>query len=85
MQNTWASESLLSVSRLFSGCIETHELLDTGEEKKRLCLDLGADHWIDFKESKDIVAEIKAATGGSGAHSAVVTTASVCSFLSTPS
>ncbi|MBY0594931.1 zinc-binding dehydrogenase, partial [Bacillus bingmayongensis] len=30
----------------------------------------------DFKESKDIVADVKAATGGEGAHSAVVTTAS---------
>jgi len=83
MQNTWVSELLLSVSRPFSGCIEAHELSDTGEEKKTLCLDLGADYWIDFKDSKDIVAEIKAATGGLGAHSAVVTTASVCSFLST--
>lgn len=52
-------------------------LLDTGAEKKKLCLSLGADRWIDFKESKDIVADIKAATGGQGAHSAVVTTASV--------
>ena len=83
MQNTWVSESLLLVSRFFFCCIEVHELSDTGEEKKRMCLDLGADYWIDFKESKDLVAEIKAATGGLGAHSAVVTTASVCSFLST--
>ncbi|KAF4564657.1 alcohol dehydrogenase [Pleurotus pulmonarius] len=50
--------------------------IDSGEEKKKLCLELGAEVWIDFKESKDIVADVKAATGGEGAHSAVVTTAS---------
>ncbi|KIY64550.1 GroES-like protein [Cylindrobasidium torrendii FP15055 ss-10] len=49
--------------------------IDSGEEKKKLCLDLGADAWIDFKETKDIVAAVKAATGGEGAHSAIVTTA----------
>ncbi|KAF8649585.1 hypothetical protein AX16_005676 [Volvariella volvacea WC 439] len=47
--------------------------IDTGAEKKKLCLDLGADHWIDFKECKDIPAEVKAVTGGYGAHAAVVT------------
>ena len=50
---------------------------DSGAEKKELCLRLGAEVWIDFKETQDIVAAVKAATGGAGAHSAVVTTASV--------
>ncbi|KAJ6596017.1 chaperonin 10-like protein [Mycena sp. CBHHK59/15] len=50
--------------------------VDTGADKKKLCLDLGADKWIDFKESQDIVADIKALTDGLGAHSAVVTAAS---------
>ncbi|KAF8637831.1 hypothetical protein AX17_002461 [Amanita inopinata Kibby_2008] len=50
--------------------------VDTGEEKKKLCMSLGADHWIDFKETKDLVADIKAATDGLGAHSSVVTAAS---------
>lgn len=54
--------------------------IDSGEEKKKLCLELGADVWIDFKESKDIVADVKAATGGEGAHSAVVTTASPAGY-----
>jgi len=39
-------------------------------------LSVGAEKWIDFKESKDIVQEIKDITGGLGAHSAVVTAAS---------
>ncbi|PBK67773.1 related to ADH1-alcohol dehydrogenase I [Armillaria ostoyae] len=50
--------------------------IDSGEEKKELCKKLGADVWIDFRESKDIVADVKAATDGLGAHSAVVTAAS---------
>ncbi|KAF7375305.1 PKS-ER domain-containing protein [Mycena sanguinolenta] len=50
--------------------------VDTGADKKKLCLELGADKWIDFQESKDIVADIKAITGGLGAHSALVTAAS---------
>ncbi|KAK0244960.1 chaperonin 10-like protein [Armillaria nabsnona] len=49
--------------------------IDSGAEKKKLCESLGAEVWIDFKESKDIVEDVKAATGGFGAHSAVVTAA----------
>ncbi|ESK84817.1 mannitol-1-phosphate dehydrogenase [Moniliophthora roreri MCA 2997] len=49
--------------------------VDTGNEKRDLCLRLGAEKFIDFKESKNIVEEIMAITG-SGAHSAVVTSAS---------
>ncbi|KAF5389319.1 hypothetical protein D9757_003472 [Collybiopsis confluens] len=49
--------------------------VDTGSEKKELCLELGAEKWIDFKECQDIVAEIRTITDG-GAHSAVVTSAS---------
>ncbi|KAG6900464.1 hypothetical protein C0993_010182 [Termitomyces sp. T159_Od127] len=55
--------------------------IDSGAEKKKLCEDLGADFWIDFKESKNIVEDVKKATGGAGAHSAVVTTASVRIFV----
>lgn len=51
--------------------------IDGGEEKHKLVMELGADHWIDFTKSKDIVGDIKKATGGYGAHAAVVTTASV--------
>ncbi|KAJ7850256.1 chaperonin 10-like protein [Mycena leptocephala] len=55
--------------------------VDTGADKKKLCLELGADKWIDFQESKNIVEEIKAMTGGLGAHSALVTAASSISIL----
>ena len=47
--------------------------LDTGAEKKQLCLDLGAEKWIDFKQTKDLVKAIKEACDGLGPHAAVVT------------
>jgi propanol-preferring alcohol dehydrogenase len=42
--------------------------VDTGAEKKKLCLSLGADCFIDFKESKDLIEEIKKVCGGIGPH-----------------
>ncbi|EJF57406.1 GroES-like protein [Dichomitus squalens] len=48
---------------------------DTGAEKKELCLKLGAEKWIDFRETKDLVKDIVDATDGLGAHAAVVTAA----------
>ncbi|KAJ6553523.1 chaperonin 10-like protein [Mycena vulgaris] len=50
--------------------------VDTGADKKKMCLELGANKWIDFNETKDLVGDIKALTGGLGAHSALVTAAS---------
>lgn len=55
-------------------------LPDTGAEKKELCLSLGAEKWIDFRETKDLVKEIRNATGGEGPHAALVSAASV-SFI----
>jgi hypothetical protein len=59
---------------------------DSGADKKKLCLELGADKWIDFNETKDLVGDIKALTDGLGAHSALVTAASVrfCGFPPRP-
>jgi len=51
--------------------------IDSGEEKRDLCLNkLGAAAFIDFATSKDIVADIKAASGGLGPHAVIVTAAS---------
>lgn len=50
--------------------------IDSGSEKKDLCEKLGADAWIDFKECKNIVEEVKKITDGKGAHAALVTAAS---------
>ncbi|KAL5482819.1 ADH1_3 [Sanghuangporus weigelae] len=49
--------------------------IDSGEDKRKLVLELGAEKWIDYKESKDLVSDIIAATEG-GAHAAVITTGS---------
>lgn len=54
--------------------------IDGGEEKRKLCMELGAEAWVDFTKSKDIVADIKELTDGRGAHATIVTTASVRVF-----
>lgn len=47
--------------------------IDTSEEKRDLCINkLGAARFIDFAATKDIVADIKAATGGLGPHAVIV-------------
>jgi propanol-preferring alcohol dehydrogenase len=48
-------------------------LPDSGDEKEELVMRLGAEKWIDFKKSKNIVEDVRAATDGLGAHAAVVT------------
>ena len=53
--------------------------IDTGEDKRKLVLDLGAEKWIDYRESKDVVADVVAATDG-GAHAAVVIAGSRSAF-----
>lgn len=45
--------------------------IDTGAEKRALCLSLGAEAWIDFRQSTNLIADVRAATGG-GAHAAIV-------------
>ncbi|ORY21366.1 mannitol-1-phosphate dehydrogenase [Naematelia encephala] len=49
--------------------------IDTGAAKKELCLELGAKAWIDFKETKDLVGDIKKASGGLGPQAALVAAA----------
>ena len=51
--------------------------IDTGSSKQKLVQSLGAEKWIDFKTSKDIVKDIKDATGGEGPHAAIVVSALV--------
>ncbi|KAJ7290296.1 hypothetical protein C8J57DRAFT_1493022 [Mycena rebaudengoi] len=46
--------------------------IDTGDTKRDLCLSLGAEKWIDYKQTADIVKEVKEATGGAGPHAAVI-------------
>jgi propanol-preferring alcohol dehydrogenase len=53
--------------------------IDTGKDKKDLCNRLGADSWIDFRESKDIVDDVKKVTNG-GAHAAIITSTSSAAY-----
>ncbi|KAG7090140.1 hypothetical protein E1B28_011748 [Marasmius oreades] len=46
--------------------------IDTGAEKKELCTKLGAEYWIDFKETKDLVKDVVQAAEGAGPHAAIV-------------
>ncbi|KAF4124589.1 alcohol dehydrogenase, propanol-preferring [Geosmithia morbida] len=46
--------------------------LDGGEEKRELCLSLGAESFVDFKTSTDVVADIRAAAPGGNGPDAVL-------------
>ncbi|KAI0261756.1 chaperonin 10-like protein [Gloeopeniophorella convolvens] len=46
--------------------------IDSGESKRKTCLELGAESWLDFAESTDIVTDVMAACGGLGPHAAIV-------------
>ena len=50
---------------------------DWGAEKKSLCLALGADKWVDFKETSSVPDAVVATCDGLGAHAALVTSPSV--------
>lgn len=55
--------------------------LDTGETKKQLCLSLGAEKWVDFMESKNVIDEVKAATDGQGPDAAVIAAGDVSQHI----
>jgi alcohol dehydrogenase, propanol-preferring len=46
--------------------------IDTGASKRDLCMKLGAEKWVDYLESKDLVQDVKEASGGPGPHAAVI-------------
>ena len=47
--------------------------IDTGAEKRKLSMELGCSEFVDFREQKDIVQAVKAATeDGLGPHAALV-------------
>lgn len=59
--------------------------VDTGAAKRRLCLEMGAEEFIDFKEVEDAAAAVVKITDGKGAHGVIVTApqayASAISYL----
>jgi len=48
-------------------------VIDSGEAKRKLAMEMGAETFIDFRESKDVAADVKAASGGVGVHGVIVT------------
>ncbi|KAF1846636.1 alcohol dehydrogenase [Cucurbitaria berberidis CBS 394.84] len=47
--------------------------IDSGEEKKKMCNELGAETFIDFATSKDLVADVQKATpDGRGPHAVIL-------------
>jgi propanol-preferring alcohol dehydrogenase len=55
-------------------------VVDTGEERKGLCLRYGAEQFVDFRVVEDTAAEVVRLTGG-GAHAVFVTGESSTSLL----
>ncbi|KAG8217084.1 hypothetical protein J3R82DRAFT_5111 [Butyriboletus roseoflavus] len=67
------------------GRTRSHPSVDSGEEKRKLCLLLGAEKWIDFRESGDaLVEDVIAAADGLGPKAALITTGTVSLFCPTP-
>ncbi|KAM0792591.1 hypothetical protein ACM66B_005252 [Microbotryomycetes sp. NB124-2] len=57
--------------------------VDTGADKQKMCLELGAEAFIDFKTSQDVVKEVFALTG-SGAHAVIVTGGTASAYKTGP-
>lgn len=57
--------------------------IDGGAEKQKLCLELGAEHFIDFTTTEEIPAKVMSITTY-GAHGVVVTTASREGYATAP-
>ena len=47
-------------------------VIDSGE-KKEMCMQHGAEEFVDFKEHKDVGARVREIAGGVGAHGVLVT------------
>jgi alcohol dehydrogenase, propanol-preferring len=45
--------------------------LDRGDKKKSLCESLGAEHFIDFEKTPDVLAEVQRLTDGLGVHALI--------------
>ncbi|GAK64281.1 mannitol-1-phosphate dehydrogenase [Moesziomyces antarcticus] len=54
--------------------------IDTGDDKKKMSLELGCEVFVDFKSTSDVPSAIKEATGGAGAHAAVVAAATSAAY-----
>lgn len=48
-------------------------VIDSGDAKKKLSGEMGAEEFVDFKEHQDVAARVKEIAGGVGAHGVLVT------------
>lgn len=48
-------------------------VIDTGDARRELCLKRGAEHFVDFKTTEDVAAEVVKLCDGIGAHGVFVT------------
>ena len=48
-------------------------VIDSGDDKRKLCLEMGAEAFVDFREVKDVASETKQIADGVGAHGVIVT------------
>lgn len=48
-------------------------VIDTGADKKALCMKMGAEAFVDFRETKDVVSEVVKIADGLGVHAVFVT------------
>ncbi|KPI39411.1 Alcohol dehydrogenase 1 [Cyphellophora attinorum] len=55
--------------------------IDGGADKGKMCLSIGADHFIDFLETPDLVSEVQKLTDGLGAHGLIVTASSSKAYV----
>lgn len=72
-----AGGGLGSIALQYAKAMGLHTIaIDGGDEKRDLCLKLGASAFVDFTKTKDLVADVRAATGdGEGPHAALLVAA----------
>jgi propanol-preferring alcohol dehydrogenase len=55
--------------------------IDSGVSKQKLVQSLGVDAWIDFRETEDLIEDIRKVTpGGLGPHAAIVAAANQTAY-----
>jgi len=69
-----AGGGLGSLAQQYAKAMGLHIIaIDTGDEKKKMCEALGAQAFVDFASSKDVVKEVQAATpDGLGPHAVIL-------------
>lgn len=54
--------------------------VDAGEKKRKICMDLGCEEFVDFSDTSDVPEEIKHITSGKGVNGVFVTASSPASY-----